>query len=129
MTRKDIIDNWNIIEAIKDGKSIQFRLKHKDDDNWSDVENFSFSDACIYRIKPENTYRSFKTKEECLNEMKNHLPVGYIINNNNIILHIHRIDDIGIYTILINGKVNLYTWYEAFEHFTFVDHIPFGVKN
>ena len=71
-----------ILEAIKEGKTIQFHFP----DGWRDIDGDDegfYLDTLIgesdkYRIKPEPKYRSFKNAEECLDEMLKHQPFGWI---------------------------------------------------
>lgn len=71
-----------ILEAIKEGKTIQFHLP----DGWRDIDGDDegfyletlIGESDKYRIKPEPKYRSFKNAEECLDEMLKHQPFGWI---------------------------------------------------
>ena len=67
-----------ILEAIKEGKTIQFHLP----DGWRDIDGDDegfyletlIGESDKYRIKPDPKYRSFKNAEECFAEMLNHHP-------------------------------------------------------
>lgn len=71
-----------ILEAIKEGKTIQF----KDSDGWRDINsddegfylNTLVEETDKYRIKPDPKYRSFKNAEECWTEMQKHQPFGVV---------------------------------------------------
>ena len=50
MTRKQLITNWELVEAFKNGADIQY---FKDGFGWTDIDNPSFCDN-IYRIKSKS---------------------------------------------------------------------------
>lgn len=117
-----------ILEAIKEGKTIQWN----DMGAWRDIEGDEegfFLDTLIgkpdgYRIKPEPKFRPFKDAEECLTEMQNHQPSGWL-----------KSKEKGYYsyiTMLDNRfRLNGYDGWrfdDAIDKFTFVDGTPFGVK-
>lgn len=70
-----------ILEAVKEGKTIQY----KDAGVWRDIDGDDegfFLDTLIgkpdgYRIKPEPKFRPFNNKEECWKEMLQHNPLGW----------------------------------------------------
>lgn len=111
-----------IIKAYAEGKTIQF---FSNDKGWVDKEYPNFSEEpYLYRIKPEQKYRPFKTKEECWNEMQKHQPfcwVIYIKTGN-----FEQITYVGP-TILSISDTNPY-FSTAFENYKFVDGSPFGIK-
>ena len=74
-----------------------------------------------YRVKPKPTYRPFKDKEECWNEMLKHQPFGWIRDN---IKYYFTLNDVGIW---LSGKV-IYTFRESIDKFAFADGTPFGIK-
>lgn len=126
MTRKEIKELLPIMQAYVDGKTIQYRVNKE----WEDIDNPSFNDLpSEYRIKPEPTYRPFKTKEECWNEMLKHQPFGWIKNKNTKyyynITNIHKT----IETVkLVIDNSYAYELSEIFNCFTFIDDIPFGIE-
>lgn len=70
-----------ILEAIKEGKTIQWNDMGLWRDIDGDEEGFSL-DTLIgkpdgYRIKPEPKFRPFNNKEECWKEMLQHNPLGW----------------------------------------------------
>lgn len=75
----------------------------------------------------EPSYKPFKNKEECWNEMLKHQPFGWIKYKNNgnngtytgVHLHISCVYDSGIF-----GD----SFKEVYEKFTFADNTPFGIK-
>ena len=127
MTRKEAKELLPIIQAYAEGKTIQYR---SEEFGWEDVsieENLSFTDNLSeYRIKPEPTYRPFKTKEECWNEMLKHQPFGWIKYGKSI-CNIHNIysDSVTISSCegLYSHKFNI-----SFVISTFIDGTPFGIK-
>ena len=78
--KREIQRLFPILEAIKEGKTIQY----KDTGVWRDIdgddEGFCLGtlvkETDSYRIKPK--YRPFKDAEECWTEMQNHQPFGWI---------------------------------------------------
>ena len=72
MTREEAKELLPIIQALAAGKQIQDSI---DGSKWFDTDeiNFEYEGQKIkHRIKPEQKYRPFKTKEECWNEMMKH---------------------------------------------------------
>ena len=74
MTREEAKELLPIIQAFAEGKTIQLFTNGI----WEDAKNPSFGELSRYRIKPEDTYRPFETKEECWNEMLKHQPFGWL---------------------------------------------------
>ena len=78
MTREQAKELLPIIQAFAEGKTLQYRV-NEENNEWKDINNPAFNDlSSEYPIKPEPTYRSFKTKEECWNEMMKHQPFGWV---------------------------------------------------
>ena len=123
MTREEAKQLIPIIQAYAEGKTIQFLNGGK----WYDVYETDFHQSPdIYRIKPEQKYRPFNSKEECWNEMMKHQPFGWIRNTDTQSLH--NITSIGYNNhgiCLDNSIMHLDT---AFNDFTFADGAPFGMK-
>lgn len=133
MTREYAKELLPIIQAYAEGKTIQYK---NSEGEWKDVafeENLSFIDApSKYRIKPEPTYRPFKNKEECWNEMMRHKLFGWITNKCQYLL-IACVRQWNIECIPDTGSGVLYsrtlTFAETLEQgFTFADGTPFGIK-
>ena len=123
MTVQEIREAAKVMEAYANGKKIQYL---NDDNEWIDAPNPLFDwDNCVYRIKPEDTYRPFETKEECWNEMLKHQPFGWVRSKKckALLWNVTSInkDDI---TIICD----YYKFHRAFECFEFTDGIPFGIK-
>ena len=125
MTRKDLEKLWPIIEAYKQGKTIE--LYDPSTESWSEIDDPCFeSDPDLYRVASEPRYRLFRSSEECWEEMKKHEPFGWVKN------------DVGIYSFICGvGKnailfsldpiVSLDFW-NAFNKYVFADDTPFGKK-
>lgn len=122
-----------ILQAFSEGKTIQF-LK-PDSDEWRDVlrnENneINFEDLAryevCYRVKPEPKYRPFANAQECLEEMKKHVPFGWLKNKDS---------SYPIEIISTNFSKRWIkccgTWFtpeEMFKDATFLDGTPFGIR-
>ena len=126
MTREYIKIMLPIMQAFAEGKTLQYRV-NEENNEWKDIDNPSFNDVpSDYRIKPEPTYRPFKDKEECWNEMHKHPDFGWV-----------RCKQWGTYALLGNiGKVIIRSTDEChkdsmdyiYEAYTFTDGTPFGIK-
>ena len=142
MTTEETRDAAKVMEAYANGKKIQYL---NDDNVWIDVPNPLFDwDNYVYRIKPEQKYRPFKSKEECWNEMLKHQPFGWIYCKNDSCYYciisvdkdkIELSPDIYPHSettpkeyYLENSYVDFVTALEDYEY-TFADGTPFGIKN
>ena len=124
MTREEIRDAAKIMEAYANGKKIQYLDEYN---KWIDATNPSFNwSNYIFRIKPEQKYRPFKSQEECWNEMLKHQPFGWIINNDT--QRLYNIESIGRnnYGVVIDKSILYFDL--AFNTCNFVDGTPFGIK-
>ena len=69
------------------------------------------------------TYRPFKNKEECWNEMIKHQPIGWIKN---------EFDNIFNIITIINDSIKIHECFTNYptlcERFKFMDGTPFGIK-
>lgn len=116
-----------IIKAFSEGKIIEYRDSMLKDD-WKivkEIPNLSF--GCFeYRIKPEHQYRPFANAQECLEEMKKHVPFSWVKDN----CSFYPIELIG--TNFSKGWIKCYgIWFtpeQMFKNATFLDGTPFGVK-
>ena len=129
MTVQEIREAAKVMEAYVNGKKIQYL---NDDNEWIDAPNPLFDwDNCVYRIKPEDTYRPFETKEECWNEMLKHQPFGWLKSiRKQEKVHIGRVFEVKDYlliTLSINEGLNTNSSY-FFNEYTFADGTPFGIK-
>ena len=112
-----------IIQAYAEGKQIQLFKG----DKWVDMEYPIFSEEpCLYRIKPESKYRSFKSVEECWKEMQKHQPFGWVKYGESI-CNIQNITSDSI-TIIDYEEIYFLRFSESFTNLTFIDGTPFGIK-
>ena len=129
MTREEAKELLPIIQALSEGKTIQFLSNGE----WIDTDNPVFArQVDNYRIKPEPKYRPFKSKEECWNEMMRHKLFGWITNKCQYLL-IACVRQWNIECIPDTGSGVLYsrtlTFAETLEQgYTFADGTPFGIK-
>lgn len=133
MTREEARKAAEVMLAYAEGKTIQQRRQVGYDDEWFDVkypswEGFPFD----YLLKPESTYRPFKTKEECWEEMLKHQPFGFIKNINtqeydNVVIVYTEENNPYVAICKLNGIVSFHTDY-MFLCYTFADGTPFGIK-
>lgn len=116
-----------ILEAIKEGKTIQFN----DSGVWRDIDGCDegfFLDTLVgetynYRIKPEPKYRPFKNADECWAEMKIHRPFGWVKEKErNVRAEINYIHNEGV--MFSCGSV---LFERMFDIYTFADGTPFGI--
>ena len=129
MTVQEIIEAAKVMEAYANGKKIQYL---NDDNEWIDAPNPLFDwDNCVYRIKPEDTYRPFKTQEECWNEMHKHPDFGWIKGKvTGEYKQVIRVFGYGtelIFNISYNSPAD-YSPEMMFDSYTFTDGTPFGIK-
>ena len=131
MTVQEIREAAKVMEAYANGKKIQYL---NDDNEWIDAPNPLFDwDNCVYRIKPEDTYRPFETKEECWNEMMKHQPFGFVKSKVKGYFHLiglvqwsSELEDVMI--ILATSEQLARSSRSLFEDFIFADGAPFGIK-
>lgn len=124
MNRQQAKELLPIIKAFAEGKTIQYYTNLTP--HWVNIdpnESVNFSDyPSNYRIKPEPTYRPFKTDEECWKEMQKHKPFGWVKDKDDKYL-ITEVSE----TLVKIGKN--YLFQQAKEVFTFADGTPFGIKD
>lgn len=126
MTKEEARKAAEVMMAYADGKEIEFRRKKAE--NWrlcqeKGVLFFNWQDS-EYRIKKEPTYRPFKNKEECWEEMLKHQPFGWIRNG----VYYQLIRNINNAFIYVDDFVMGFNYEEALCNFTFIDGTPFGIK-
>ena len=125
---KDLI---KIMQACLEGEVIEKRAVISDNyqsgwfthrgDEWN-------TNKFEYRIKPKPQYRPFKNEKECLEEMKNHQPFGWIkskdgtTTNKFMFVNALKIDGI---SICVNVD---FSYSDSVKYYTFVDGTPFGMK-
>ena len=121
MTRKEVKEILPIMQAYAEGKTIKF-LKG---DKWYNVyDNDFYEPAYKYRIKPEEKYRPFKTKEECWTEMHKHPDFGWLLKSG-VYLHILSLYKDALY---IQEEDDAIYFDNAFNELTFTYGTPFGIK-
>ena len=132
MTREEAKRRAELYSALAEGKTIQYKSDH---DEWVDLKMdlmCGIAESYKYRIKSEDTYRPFKTQEECWNEMLKHQPFGWVTDKCKYV-HIVCVrqgnieyspdtDDNVLYSCIM-------TFSDVLEQgYTFVDGTPFGIK-
>lgn len=125
-----------IIQAFSEGKTIQSRCITADTSLWWDDDNPTFEvDDFDYRIKPEPKYRPFANAQECLEEMKKHVPFGWLKDKNkdSELRNIQALtEEMPTMTdrVYLRGIRLIDGWHifeEAIEEYTFADGTPFGI--
>lgn len=112
MTREEAKELLPIIQALSEGKTIQFLSNGE----WIDTDDPVFArQVDNYRIKPEPKYRPFKNQEECWEEMLKHQPFGWVKNK----------DAQYINLLSVRGDKDLDN---LFETIIFIDGAPYGIK-
>ena len=131
MTREETRDAVKVMEAYANGKKIQYL---NDDNEWIDAPNPLFDwDNCVYRIKPEDTYRPFETKEECWNEMLKHNEFGWVKSKtrdaNKHISNIEKDIEGNVWFVAASfSGIEKYSPKQMLDYFVFMDGEPFGIK-
>jgi hypothetical protein len=126
-SRKETAERIKVLQAFVDGKAVEERRISLDHTEWVDNNNPEWRwDKFDYRIKPESKYRPFANAEECIEEMKKHVPFSWVK------------DKYSFYPIEMFGA-NFrkecikccgiwFTPEKIFKDATFLDGTPFGVK-
>jgi hypothetical protein len=115
------------IQAFSEGKTIQSRCITGETPLWWDDNNPTFEvDDFDYRIKPEPKYRPFANAEECIEEMKKHVPFGWVKDK----CSFYPIEMMGasFSKEYIKCRGIWFTSGRMFKDVTFLDGTPFGVK-
>ena len=113
MTREEVKEMLPIIQAFAEGKTIEvFNASN----TWEEIEDPLFCKGTkYYRIKPEQKYRPFKSKEECWLEMQKHQPFGWIkVKKGGYFCFTMVLDDC--------------SYDDLFKTSTFADGTAFGIK-
>ena len=132
MDRNQAKEFYPILQAFAEGKAIECRTRVWElnkgwqySTTWKETEELKFQDTYEYRIKPEPKYRPFRNAEECWQEMQKHQPFGWIKDRDGDKTFIGSINsDNSIFTC----SSEILFLKEIFEDFTFIDGIPFGIK-
>ena len=134
MTREEAKELLPIIQAFVAGKQIQDAIEGLTD--WVDTDeiNLEYEGQKIkHRIKPEQKYRQFKTKEECWNEMLKHQPFGWLKSKMkgrfSCIGEVCGSDEFETVYIALSTSESLSRSSDSmFEQYTFADGTPFGIN-
>lgn len=86
---------------------------------------FSSDDPSKYRIKSGPTYRPFKTKEECWQEMQKHQPFGWV--KSKFLKHFKYIVQITDNSCVFSHSFGV-TFDDMYKEYTFTDGTLFGIK-
>ena len=130
MDRNQAKEFYPILKAFSEGKVIESRTKPSFiegsdvPNDWTEMKEIEFWNNIEYRIKPESTYRPFKDKEECWNEMLKHQPFGWV--KSTLFKDLALVKRVTTLYVEINRDIIDYK--DALEKFTFVDGTPFGIK-
>lgn len=128
MDRQQVKELLPIIQAFIEGKTIQGKWY---DGTWIDIKKENFDNLLrlkehgkILRVKPEPTYRPFKDKEECWEEMQKHQPFGWVKSISRNFYFITEITDDSC--IFIDS--HRLSFCDMYKYNTFTDGTPFGIK-
>ena len=120
------------MQAYADGKTIEMLCYNNE---WKKVDEPSFKvDPKYYRIKPELKYRPFKTKEECWSEMLKHQPFGWVIGGKDYenfyhIEYVYSCNPYNYHRVKLSQNDMSFNYEHMFRDFTFIDGLPFGIKD
>lgn len=132
MTKENAKDYLPFIQALADGKTIQF----SNGDEWIDLDDPNFENSVEkYRIKPEEEYVPFDTVEElidCWNKKKFNGKAPYNTELEMPLIWVKKkttdtkwlITGFDVCGISIND--NFYSYRKLFEEFTFLDGSQIG---
>lgn len=79
MTKEETKQRIAVMQAYVDGKQIQ--VYETSIGKWFDTDAPSWITSKRFRIKSEPSYRPFRNAEECWQEMLEHVPFGWITDN------------------------------------------------
>ncbi len=147
MTKEETKQRVAVMQAYVEGKQVQvYDISVK---KWFDTNAPSWITSRQFRIKPEPSYRPFNNAEECWQEMLEHVPFGWITDNEPqngaphdggqaiLIVCVHDVvvsvspyfeeDENG--NIQRNTVTDGHSTYEqALKNYWFMDGTPFGIK-
>lgn len=147
MTKEETKQLIAVMQAYVDGKQVQ--VYDISLSKWFDTDAPSWITSRQFRIKPEPSYRPFRNAEECWQEMLEHVPFGWITDNEPqngaphdggqaiLIVCVHDVvvsvspyfeeDENG--NIQRNTVTDGHSTYEqALKNYWFMDGTPFGIK-
>ena len=134
MTREEAKRRAELYSALADGKTIQWKHPTKGEWLYINIGEFnSFCETIKYRIKPEQKYRPFNSKEECWNEMMKHQPFGWLKSKKNgsfcCIGEVSWSDAFRDVHITYSTNESLaHSTISVFNEYTFADGTPFGIR-
>ena len=134
MTREEAKRRAELYSALADGKTIQWKHPTKGEWLYINIGEFnSFCETIKYRIKPEQKYRPFNSKEECWNEMMKHQPFGWLKSKKDgrfcCIGEVPWSDEFETVCIALSTSLSLSRSADSvFEKYTFADGTAFGIK-
>ena len=122
MTKEETENAIKVMQAYVDGKQIEFCTKR--DKKWELCDNPLFDwNAFDYRVAEIPQYRPFNNPIECLKEIQNHCPVGWVWYAGNY----YNIININYGSISLLDSI--LTFKQACKECTFPDTgEPFGIK-
>ena len=132
MTREEAKEFYPILQAYAEGKVIECRTKPSAiegtdvPNDWTEMKEIEFWSNIEYRIKPESKYRPFESAQECIEEMRKHEPFGWVKDKPEFGDTCSAITKVSISSI--RRGVTWFRTKEMFQHVTFLDGSPFGVK-
>ena len=130
MTREEARKAAEVMLAYANGEEVevmgfggQYKTVEKPSFDWEKIK---------YRVKPKPTYRPFKDKEECWNEMLKHEPFGWVKKINGgykQIMAIHM-DMFNKHCADFAGQTGTacFEFEYIYKNYTFTDGTPFGIK-
>lgn len=147
MTKEETKQRIAVMQAYVDGKQVQ--VYDISLSKWIDTNAPLWITSRQFRIKPEPSYRPFRNAEECWQEMLEHVPFGWITDNEPqngaphdggqaiLIVCVHDVvvsvspyfeeDENG--NIQRNTVTDGHSTYEqALKNYWFMDGTPFGIK-
>ena len=134
MKREEAKRRAELYWALGDGKAIQVQNPVTCEWKYLDINQIDeFNEELKYRIKPEQKYRPFNSKEECWNEMMKHQPFGWLKSKMNgrfsCIGEVYGSDEFETVYIALSTSESLSRSSDSmFEQYTFDDGTPFGIK-
>ena len=127
MTRDEAKDFLPIIEAFSKGDIIEYRLKGVNND-WEEIEELPCSYEYRIKPKPKSKYRPYRNLKECLHDMKNHEPFGYIREkqkgDSGLIIGTSE----GEHEYLKLSVTSIRQLKTVCERYTYFDGRPFGIR-
>ena len=134
---------WSVTHSTEVGhetKPFLFIYKDKDITYANDMCDFTTrqhreisADEILSLEVTEPSYRPFKSQEECFDEMKKHIPFGWLkAKQNGCLLCIGKVlfsqEDKNVLISFSTNESLLYSCFNLFEEYTFADGTPFGIK-